>query len=84
MEPECKGQDEEDDDDGQLEEGLEDVGDHEDVDAEEGEHLHVGQEDDPGCRDGEGADLPLPTVPKGPFTYDVRNHLPLVTVSLLH
>ena len=64
METECKGQDEEDDDDGQLEKGLEDVGDHEDVDAQEGEHLHVGQEEDPGHRDGEGADLPLPPVPQ--------------------
>ena len=39
METQCEGQNKEDDDDGELEERLEDVGDHEDVDAQEGEHL---------------------------------------------
>ena len=48
METECKGQDEEDNDDGQLEKGLEDVGDHEDVDAQGGDVRDEGQKVKPG------------------------------------
>ena len=43
-----------------LEEGLEDVGEHDDVDAEEGQLPDVGQQVEPGRRDGEGAEDPLP------------------------
>ena len=64
METECEGQYEEDDDDGQLKKGLEDVGDHEDVYSQEGKHLDVRQEDDPGHRDGEGSNFPLPPMPQ--------------------
>ena len=47
MEAECEGDDEEDDDDGELEEGDGDVGEHDDVDAEEGQLAHVGQQVQP-------------------------------------
>ena len=47
VEAECEGDDEEDDDDGELEEGDGDVGEHDDVDAEEGQLAHVGQQVQP-------------------------------------
>ena len=64
VESECKPLDQEDDDDGDLHEGQEDVGDHDDVDAEEGELPDVGHEVDPRRRDRDGAQLPLPAVPR--------------------
>ena len=64
VESEREPLDEEDDDDGDLHEGEEDVGDHDDVDAEEGELPDVGDEVDPGGRYGHGSELPLPPVPK--------------------
>ena len=39
VESQCEGQDEDYDNDGELEESFQDVGNHEDVDAQEGEHL---------------------------------------------
>ena len=64
VETECESLNEEDDDDGDLHEGEEDVGDHDDVDAEEGELPDVGDEVDPGGGDGDGPELPLPPVPE--------------------
>ena len=64
VETECESLDEEDDDDGDLHEGQQDVGDHDDVDAEEGELPDVGDEVDPGGGDGHGPELPLPPVPE--------------------
>ena len=64
VESEREPLDEEDDDDGDLHEGQQDVGDHDDVDAEEGELPDVGDEVDPGGGDGHGTQLPLPPVPE--------------------
>ena len=61
VESECEGDDEEDDDDGELEEGDGDVGEHDDVDAEEGQLAHVGEEVEPREEQAEGPQLPLPT-----------------------
>ena len=57
MEPQGEGDDEQGADDGELEEGLEHVREHYDVDAEEGELANVGQQVQPGGGDGDGADL---------------------------
>ena len=60
MESEGECDDEEDDDDGELEEGDGDVGEHDDVDAEEGQLAHVGQQVEPRQQEAQGAQLPLP------------------------
>ena len=57
MEPQREGDDEQGADDGELEEGLEHVREHDDVDPEEGELANVGQQVQPGGGDGDGADL---------------------------
>ena len=57
MESEGEGDDEEDDDDGELKEGYEHVGEHNDVDAEEGELADVDEEVEPGHDDAEGPNL---------------------------
>ena len=54
---EGEGDDEENDDDGELEKGDEHVGEHDDVDAEEGELPDVDEEVEPGHDDAERADL---------------------------
>ena len=63
VEPEGEPLYEEDDDDCDLHEGEEDVGDHDDVDAEEGELAHVRHQVHPRRRDGHRPQLPLPTEP---------------------
>ena len=62
MEAEAEGDDENDEDDGELEEGLEDVEEHDDVDAEEGQLPDVTKEVEPGQDHRDGSHLPLPTL----------------------
>ena len=62
MEAERKCKHKKNDDNGELQERLENLGHHDDINAEEREHPDIGQEADPGDGDGKGADLPLPSV----------------------
>ena len=52
VESEAEGNDEDEEDCGEGEEGLEDVDEHDDVDAEEGQLADVDQEVEPGQDDG--------------------------------
>ena len=60
VESQGEGHDEENDYDGEFEEGHGDVGEHDDVDPEEGQLAHVGEEVEPREEEAEGAELPLP------------------------
>ena len=64
VEPHGESDDKEGADDGELEEGLHDVGEHDDVDAEKGKLADVGEEVEPGHGDADGAHLPLPVLPQ--------------------
>ena len=57
MESQGEGHDEEDDYDGELQEGHGDVREHDDVDPEEGQLAHVGEEVEPREEEAEGAEL---------------------------
>ena len=67
-----EGHQEEDANDAELEEGLEHVGEHDHVDAQEGELPHVGEQVEPRGRDGDGAHLPLPVHPEAGLAVAVR------------
>ena len=58
-----EGNDEQDDYDGELEEGEQDVGEHYDIYAEEGELPDVGEKAEPGDGYGKGTHLPLQARP---------------------
>ena len=62
VEAKAKGYDEDGEDHGELDEGLEDVEEHDDVDAKEGQLPDVAQEVEPGEHQGYGSHLPLPTL----------------------
>ena len=64
MESQGEGYDEENDYDGEFQEGHGDVGEHDDVDPEEGQLAHVGEEVEPREEEAEGAELPLPARPE--------------------
>ena len=66
MEAEREGDDEEDDDDGELEEGDGDVGEHDDVDAEEGQLAHVGQQVQPREQEAVGRTIQWEMLTFGP------------------
>lgn len=55
-----KGDDEEEEDDEELGEGVEDVGEHDDVDAEARKLLDEEEQIQPGQEDGNGSQGPLP------------------------
>ena len=57
MEPEREGDDKERADDGELEERLQHVREHDHVDPQEGELPHVGEQVQPSDRDAEGTHL---------------------------
>ena len=62
MKSETECYDEDKEDNCELEEGLEDIEEHDDIDPEEGELSDVAEQVQPGQHDHGGPHLPLPTL----------------------